>query len=63
MTMEYHNVLSGQRALVTGANSGIGAGIARSMAMAGAKVAINYIVDEDAAHAMVQEIATRRSST
>jgi len=56
--MEYHNVLAGQRALVTGANSGIGAGIARSLAMAGAKVAINYIVDEDAAHAMVQEIAT-----
>ncbi|MFW2405865.1 MAG: SDR family oxidoreductase [Gammaproteobacteria bacterium] len=55
--MEYHNVLTGQRALVTGANSGIGAGIARSLAMAGAKVAINYIVDEDAAHAMVQEIA------
>ena len=55
--MEYHNVLAGQRALVTGANSGIGAGIARSLAMAGAKVAINYIVDEDAAHAMVQEIA------
>jgi len=56
--MEYHNVLAGQRALVTGANSGIGAGIARSLAMAGAKVAINYIVDEDAAHAMVQEIST-----
>ena len=56
--MEYHNVLAGQRALVTGANSGIGAGIARSLAMAGAKVAINYIVDEEATHTMVQEIAT-----
>jgi NAD(P)-dependent dehydrogenase (short-subunit alcohol dehydrogenase family) len=30
--------LAGQRALVTGANSGIGAGIARAMAAAGATV-------------------------
>jgi len=56
MTIKYDNVLVGQRALVTGANSGIGAGIARSLAMAGAKVLINYVVDEDAAHAMVREI-------
>ena len=48
--------LEGQRALITGANSGIGAAIARSMAMAGAKVVINYVVNEDAANVMVREI-------
>ncbi len=48
--------LEGQRALVTGANSGIGAAVARSLAEAGAKVAINYVIDEDAAQTMVNEI-------
>ncbi len=50
-------VLQGQRALVTGANSGIGAAIARALSMAGARVAINYVADEDAAQKMVREIA------
>lgn len=35
--------LAGQAALVTGASSGIGAGIARALATAGAKVAVNHI--------------------
>ncbi len=35
--------LAGQAALVTGASSGIGAGIARALASAGAKVAVNHI--------------------
>lgn len=48
--------LEGQRALVTGANSGIGAAIARSLAMAGAKVVINYVVNEESALTMVREI-------
>lgn len=48
--------LKGQRALVTGANSGIGAAIAQSLAAAGATVVINYVVDEASAQRMVQEI-------
>ena len=48
--------LAGQRALVTGANSGIGAATARAMAMAGARVAVNYLFDEEDAHALVNEI-------
>jgi glucose 1-dehydrogenase len=35
-------VLQGQRAIVTGASSGIGAAIARAYAAAGAKVGVNY---------------------
>ena len=48
--------LEGQRALVTGANSGIGAAIARSMALAGAKVVINYVANEPAALTLMNEI-------
>jgi glucose 1-dehydrogenase len=48
--------LKEQTALVTGANSGIGEGIARAMARAGANVAINYVADEDAAFALVEDI-------
>ena len=54
--LEHSRSLEGQRALVTGANSGIGAAVARSLAQAGAKVVINYVVDEESALAMVQEI-------
>ena len=51
-----HQPLRGQRALVTGANSGIGAGIAAALAAAGAAVAVNYVANEDAARAVVEEI-------
>jgi NAD(P)-dependent dehydrogenase (short-subunit alcohol dehydrogenase family) len=45
-----------RRALVTGANSGIGASIARELASAGARVAVNYVVDPQAAESVVAEI-------
>ena len=49
-------VLSGQKALVTGANSGIGLAIARALGEAGADVVINYVAGEDQAQALVEEI-------
>ena len=49
-------LLAGQKALVTGANSGIGKAVATGLGRAGADVAINYITDEDAAQDMVKEI-------
>ncbi|WP_424138224.1 glucose 1-dehydrogenase [Roseomonas chloroacetimidivorans] len=53
---EAHRPLSGQKAIVTGASSGIGAGIARAFARAGAAVGINYRSGRDAADAIVEEI-------
>ncbi|MBO0952817.1 SDR family oxidoreductase [Fibrella forsythiae] len=48
--------LSGQTALVTGANSGIGAGVAKSLAKAGANVVVNYVSKPEDAEAMVTEL-------
>ena len=48
--------LEGRRALVTGADSGIGQGIAYELAAHGAAVAINHVGDSAAADAMVAEI-------
>jgi glucose 1-dehydrogenase len=53
---ERSKALAGQRALVTGASSGIGASIAKALAAAGAKVAVNYSRDETAAGRVVTEI-------
>jgi glucose 1-dehydrogenase len=48
--------LAGQNALVTGANSGIGEGIARELAAEGANVAVNYVVQPDVARKICDEI-------
>ncbi len=48
--------LNGQTALVTGANSGIGEGVAISLGQAGANVIVNYVVNPDAANAVVEQI-------
>jgi glucose 1-dehydrogenase len=48
--------LRGQRALVTGASSGIGEGIARALAAAGASVVVNYVSNPDAALRVADDI-------
>lgn len=48
--------LTGQTALVTGANSGIGEGVAKSLGQAGANVVINYVSRPEDAEALVNEI-------
>ena len=49
--------LAGKTAVVTGSNSGIGLGIARELARAGADVILNSFTDRDEDHALAEEIA------
>jgi len=48
--------LKNQAALVTGANSGIGEGIAIGLGEAGADVVVNYVVDPESAEAVAEKI-------
>ncbi|HMW54451.1 MAG: SDR family oxidoreductase [Candidatus Accumulibacter phosphatis] len=53
--------LDGQRAIVTGANSGIGEAIAKGLAEAGATVVVNYVTDDENAQRVVDEICATGS--
>ena len=50
------NKLEGQVAMITGASSGIGAGVAKALSSAGAKVVINYSSNPDKAEKILSEI-------
>ncbi|WP_406390153.1 SDR family oxidoreductase [Streptomyces sp. NBC_00887] len=52
------NLLGGQTALVTGANSGIGKATAIGLGRAGANVVVNYVSGRDAAEQVVEEITS-----
>ncbi|WSQ08826.1 SDR family oxidoreductase [Streptomyces sp. NBC_01231] len=51
-----HQLLKGQKALVTGANSGIGKATAIGLGRMGADVVVNYVAGRDAAEEVVREI-------
>ena len=52
-----HRPLRGQKALVTGASSGIGDGVARALGAAGADVVVNYVAQPETAERIAGEIA------
>ena len=48
--------LNGKTAIVTGSNSGIGLGVVRELARAGADVVLNSFTDRDEDHELAQSI-------
>ncbi|RFU12013.1 3-hydroxybutyrate dehydrogenase [Rhodobacteraceae bacterium W635] len=55
--------LDGKTAIITGSNSGIGLGIARELARAGADVVLNSFTDNEDDHALAAEIASAHGVT
>ncbi len=55
--------LQGKTAVVTGSNSGIGLGVVRELARAGADVVLNSFTDRDEDHALADGIGTEFSVT
>lgn len=53
---QYPRILAGQKALVTGASSGIGKAVALALGRAGADVVVNFVSNEEAARQVAQEI-------
>jgi len=53
---ELNMSLKGKTAIITGSNSGIGLGVARELARAGADVVLNSFTDRDEDHALAAEI-------
>ncbi len=60
-TCPIRQVLKGQKALVTGASSGIGKGVAIALGEAGADVVVNYVSGEEAAEEVVEKIRSSGS--
>src|ERR1700747_2752569 len=56
--MPINRVLKGQKALVTGANSGIDKDVPLALAHAGADVVVNYVSRPEAAEEVVQHITS-----
>ena len=54
--LKHNKILKGQKALVTGASSGIGKAVALALGQAGASVLINYVVDDGTVEKMIKEI-------
>jgi len=61
--LKMNEILKGQKALVTGSDSGIGKGVAMALAEAGADVVINFAHNESAANETLQELKKINSSS
>jgi glucose 1-dehydrogenase len=62
-SVEMLTVLKGQKALVTGANSGIGEAVAIALGQAGADVVVNYFSGDEQADAVVKKIQSYGSNS